>query len=138
MNNPRVGVAVIVRNEKGEILLGYRKNINLGYHTWGLPGGKLDFGEELKDCAIRELKEETNLTTTTNKLKLAGVTNAVFDEETHYITVIYEVENIGKKELKNLKIAEPDKCEEWKFFKYNEFPENLFLPLKNFVYSESI
>ena len=74
MNNPRVGVAVIVRNEKDEFILGYRKS-NLGYHTWGLPGGKLDFGEELKDCAMRELKEETNLTTTADNLKLVGVTN---------------------------------------------------------------
>jgi ADP-ribose pyrophosphatase YjhB (NUDIX family) len=77
--NPRVGVAVIIRNKKNEILLGYRKNINLGYHTWGLPGGKLDFGEDLKDCAIRELKEETNLTVDYNNLVLAGVTNAIFD-----------------------------------------------------------
>ena len=139
MNNPRVGIAIIVRNKKNEILLGYRKNINLGYHTWGLPGGKLDFGEELKDCAVRELKEETNLTVNTNNLKLAGVTNAIFDEETHYITVIYEVEKyITEKELANLTIVEPDKCEEWKFFKFKDFPKNLFLPLKNFVMSDMI
>ena len=140
MNNPRVGVAIIVRNEKGEILLGHRKS-NLGYHTWGFPGGKLDFGEEMKDCAVRELKEETNLTFEPNKLKLAGVSNAIFDEETHYITVIYEVDmlQISKKELKkelsNLTIVEPDKCEEWKFFKFKDFPKELFLPLKNFVYN---
>lgn len=127
-NNPRVGVAVIVRNEKDEFILGYRKG-NLGYHTWGLPGGKLDFGEELKDCAIRELKEETNLTTTVDNLKLVGVTNAVFDEETHYITVIYEVKYyVGK-----LTIVEPDKCEEWKWFSFDHLPEYLFLPFKNYV-----
>jgi len=137
--NPRVGVAVIIRNKKNEILLGYRKNINLGYHTWGLPGGKLDFGEDLKDCAIRELKEETNLTVDSNNLVLAGVTNAIFDKETHYITVIYEVvKYINKNELNNLTIVEPDKCEEWKFFNFKEFPENLFLPLKNFVYERKI
>jgi hypothetical protein len=32
MNNPRVGVAVIVKNDKNEFLLGYRKS-KLGYHT---------------------------------------------------------------------------------------------------------
>lgn len=129
MNDPRVGVAVILRNEKNEILLGYRKNINLGYHTWGLPGGKLDFGEELKDCAKRELKEETNLDVNISDLKLDDVTNAVFDDETHYITVIYETCIFTN----DLQVVEPDKCEEWKWFAYGDLPEDLFLPFKNYT-----
>ena len=137
MNNPRVGVAVIVRNDKNEVLLGHRKS-DLGKDTWGLPGGKLDFGEDLKDCAVRELLEETNLNADKNNLKLAGVTNAVFDEDTHYITVIYEVEKYMRNdELNFLKIVEPDKCEEWKFFAFCDFPKNLFLPLKNFIYQKT-
>lgn len=127
MNNPRVGVATIVKNDD-KILLGYRKS-NLGKDTWGLPGGKLDFGEDLKDCAVRELKEETNLTTTTDNLKLAGVTNAVFDDETHYITIIYEVTYyVGK-----ISVLEPDKCEKWEWFEYDNLPEKLFLPFKNYI-----
>lgn len=132
MNNPRVGVATIIKNE-GKILLGYRKS-NLGTNTWGLPGGKLDFGEEIKDCAIRELKEETNLITTADNLKLIGVSNAIFDDITHYITVIYEVDvYVGK-----LTILEPDKCEKWEWFDYNKLPDNLFLPLRNFIMDQKI
>ena len=42
---------------------------------------------------------------TSDNLKFLGVSNAIFDEETHYITVIYEVDvYVGK-----LKIMEPDK-----------------------------
>jgi 8-oxo-dGTP diphosphatase len=127
MNNPRVGVATIV-TDGTKLLLGYRKS-ELGKNTWGLPGGKLDFGEDLKDCAARELKEETNLTTTTDNLYHVGVTNAIFDNETHYITVIYHaIYCVGK-----IKVLEPDKCEKWEWFEYNNLPENLFLPLKNFV-----
>jgi len=132
MNNPRVGIATVLR-DGNKILLGLRKS-NLGKNTWGLPGGKLDFGEDLKVCAARELKEETDLITTTDNLKLLGVSNAIFDEETHYITIIYEVNvYVGK-----LKIMEPDKCETWEWFDYDDLPKNLFLPLKNFFIDQKI
>lgn len=45
----------LVFNEKDEILLIFRRG------KWDLPKGKLDKGEKLEDCAIREVKEETGL-----------------------------------------------------------------------------
>jgi len=45
----------VVENEKGELLLIYRKN------HWDLPKGKLDEGESLEACAVREVEEETGL-----------------------------------------------------------------------------
>ena len=30
-------------------------------HLWGAPKGSLNVGETIKECAIREVKEETNL-----------------------------------------------------------------------------
>ena len=46
----------IIRNEKGEILLIFRRG------KWDLPKGKLDSSETIEECAIREVKEETGLT----------------------------------------------------------------------------
>lgn len=125
MNHPRIGVAILLK-DNNKILLGYRKSES-GKNTWGLPGGKLDFNEEPINCAIRELKEETNLDVNSNDLKFIGFSNTVFDNETHYITLIYET----NKFYGELKIVEPDKCEEWKWF--DNLPDNLFLPFKNFI-----
>ena len=134
VNIPRVGVAIFVR-DGNKILLGYRRS-KLGKDTWGLPGGKLDFGEDLKECAIRELKEETNLDVDIEQVYHRGVTNAVFDNTTHYITVLFETEKFSGE----LKVMEPEKCGRWEWFDYaktdqgpRDIPKNLFLPLKNFL-----
>ena len=44
----------IVQNNENKILFIYR----LG--KWDLPKGKKDKGEKIKDCAVREVEEETN------------------------------------------------------------------------------
>jgi ADP-ribose pyrophosphatase YjhB (NUDIX family) len=45
----------LVKNENDKILMIFRRN------KWDLPKGKLDKGEKLEDCAIREVEEETGL-----------------------------------------------------------------------------
>ncbi len=45
----------LVINEIGEVLFIFRRG------KWDLPKGKLDPGESLESCAIREVKEETGV-----------------------------------------------------------------------------
>ena len=45
----------LVQNENTDILLIFRRG------KWDLPKGKLDKGEKLEDCAVREVEEETGL-----------------------------------------------------------------------------
>ncbi len=52
----------LVQNEKKEILLIHR------HGKWDLPKGKLDEGEKIKECAVREVEEETGL----KKVKLVS------------------------------------------------------------------
>ena len=53
------GVPVIIRNSKGEILLGKRSRKVVSFPgVWGLPGGMPNYGEKLADAAKREIKEE--------------------------------------------------------------------------------
>lgn len=45
----------LVYNEKGEVLMIFRRG------KWDLPKGKLDEGETLEECSVREVSEETGL-----------------------------------------------------------------------------
>ncbi len=50
-----VAAGGIVENEHGEILFQLRRG------KWDLPKGKLDDGETIEECAVREVEEETGL-----------------------------------------------------------------------------
>ena len=52
----------LVENENKEVLFMYRRG------RWDLPKGKLDAGENIEECAVREVKEETGL----NDLEVKG------------------------------------------------------------------
>ncbi len=45
----------LVRNSRDEVLMIYRNG------KWDLPKGKIEEGEELEECAIREVEEETGI-----------------------------------------------------------------------------
>ena len=61
-------------NENGEILLIFRRG------KWDLPKGKLDSGEKIGDCAVREVKEETGLTLV-ERGNLIGITYHAYVEK---------------------------------------------------------
>lgn len=69
MNLRIVYTLVFVKNDS-KILLGFKKR-GLGVQKWNGFGGKVEKGESLLDGAIRELKEESNITS--SKLKHIGV-----------------------------------------------------------------
>lgn len=63
-NKWKLAVGVILRNVRGEILLERRADCGL----WGLPGGRMDLGESARDTAIREVREETGLEISVERL----------------------------------------------------------------------
>ena len=121
--HPKVGVAIIVPRD-GKFLLGKRKNSN-GAGMWAFPGGHLEMGEELEQCAARELKEETGMTTA--GFRFVGTTNDIFSSEKHYVTFFFlAFEPKGDHEIR-----EPDKCETWEWFPWEALPDDIFLPIVN-------
>ena len=49
--------SVIIENEQGEVLFGKRTDNGL----WGYSGGSIELGEDIEECAKRELFEEMGL-----------------------------------------------------------------------------
>ena len=125
-NRPKVGVGVIViRNQK--VLLGQRRNAH-GEGTWNFPGGHLDFGEEIIDCAVRETKEETGLDL--ENAQVGPITNDIFTQEhKHYITIFV----IGYSTQGEPQVLEPHKCESWQWFAWDNLPQPLFLPIQHLL-----
>jgi len=123
---PNVGVgAIILKGNK--VLLYKRKNAH-GDGTWSFPGGHLEFNESIEDCAKREVMEESGIKI--KNVKLGPYTNDVFKkEDKHYVTIYA----IAEYQSGDAEIKEPEKCERWNWFTWENLPSPLFLPLKNLL-----
>jgi 8-oxo-dGTP diphosphatase len=119
-SHPRVGVGVIVIRH-GLVLLGLRQGSH-GSGTWALPGGHLEFGETVEDCAIREVREETGLEI--RDLRAGPYSNDRF-EGRHYVTLFV----LASSHDGEPRLAEPDKCSKWQWCRWSELPQPLFQPV---------
>lgn len=59
--NPGVGAAVVIRDAEGRILMVKRAEGAARAGFWSIPAGYVDYGEEVRAAAARELLEETGL-----------------------------------------------------------------------------
>lgn len=130
---PRVGVSALVFAGRNHILLGKRKGYGNG--QWALPGGRLELKEKFAECAKRELFEETGLDIPLEHFHFFGVTNDVFEDGAHWVTVVYSV---GLMNQVPVMVKEPDKCYEWRWFDldprgFNPIPDNLYLCFRNLL-----
>lgn len=57
VNSIKPAAAVAILNSKHQLLMLHRKD----NQKWTLPGGTMEFGESMTECALREVKEESGL-----------------------------------------------------------------------------
>lgn len=123
---PQIGVGVLLWRDK-KVLLGERINVD-GSRCWQFPGGSLEPGESVSECARRELMEEAGLKL--HEMRLLGFTDEPFEiENNSYITLLVS----GLYESGEARAREPDKCVQWKWFDYLDLPAPLFKPIRNFL-----
>lgn len=122
---PRVGVGIVVINDK-KILLGKRKGSH-GSQEWSFPGGHLEFGETVEECAFRELYEETGLKALS--MQMGPWVDDIIENEKHYVTLFVIVNQFEG----DLQLMEPDKCEGWHWFDENSLPSPLFSPVRSLI-----
>ena len=133
-----VGTGVMIFRE-GKILLGRRNDdpekassLLNGQGTWTMPGGKLDFGEKLIDCAYRETFEECGIKINSKNTEVVSISDDL-NEDVHFTTVGFFCDDFEGEPY----VAEPEKITEWQWFDLNELPSQLFLPsrklLKNYL-----
>lgn len=66
--DPAVGAAVVVFDEAARILLVERGPGSTRAGRWCIPAGYVDYGEDVREAAARELREETGLEATVGEV----------------------------------------------------------------------
>ncbi len=123
----RGGCGVMIM-KNGQVLLGKRHDDQekassdlRGEGTWTMPGGKLDFGESLENCATREVFEETGIKL--NEIKVFCVNNNK-NEHAHYVTIGLYSDNFEGEP----KVMESDEIVEWQWFNLDNLPSPMYFP----------
>lgn len=111
------------------VLMGKRGKV-FGEGTWAFPGGHVEKGEKVEESMKRELMEEVGIIPT--KFELLTILNDIPNiegQDNQYFRFVFVVDNFTG----NVVNKEPDKCDEWKWFKKTEIPNPIFVGHKKVV-----
>ena len=123
--DPKVGVGVMVLYQ-GKILL-VRRAMSPERGKWSIPAGFLDFGEEPKATAEREVFEETNLRVAINSLVDVYHNQEAMDQGGASIFILYQAHFVGGE------IRAGDDADAAGFFSHDELPELAFASTRDAI-----
>ncbi|KKY32751.1 putative nudix domain containing protein [Diaporthe ampelina] len=133
---PHVEIAAVIPDGQGKIVIGKRKG-KTGTGLYELPGGNLDFGEDIFASIKREVLEETGLKIVPKKI-IAYTNDIQKDEDKHEVTLYVLSEREDPAQQPETK--EPHKIEGWEWKAWKEIAAlgeaELFLSTLNLVRGE--
>lgn len=124
----RVTVHLILEHNNEFLLL---RRYNTGYEdgNYSVIAGHLNGNETIKEAMIREDLEEANITINDKHLKIVGVMHRKDgDESIDYY--LYTNKFSG-----NVRIMEPNKCDDLSFYKLDNLPDNIIPYIKTALYN---
>lgn len=107
---------ILLWNDKGELLIGkpnYREH-------WNLPGGVVDASESPLDAALREAKEEFDITVPADEVELKLVHYTPENDGFHdFVTYIFEGGIVSESQIKSIKL-QAEEMDEYRFVSVDE------------------
>jgi ADP-ribose pyrophosphatase YjhB (NUDIX family) len=124
---PEAGCGAAITDDQGRLLLIQRlREPEAG--AWGLPGGKIDFGEPSKETARREIEEELGIVIEVTRLVcITEIING--GDGRHWVSPIYAARLVSGAP----RIMEPEKHGGWGWFALDQMPEHLTTPAITFL-----
>jgi len=118
---PRLGVGAFIGDAAGRLLLVKRRRAPEAGH-WGLPGGKVEFGETLVEAVAREIQEELGVVIAVGDL-VCIVDQIDRLEVTHWVAPTYRATIVGGEPSNR----EPAALEAIGWFEHDNLPSPLTL-----------
>ncbi|MEO1408208.1 MAG: NUDIX domain-containing protein [Pseudomonadota bacterium] len=126
---PEAGCGAAILNASGQILLIQRLRAPEA-GCWGLPGGKIDFGEPAETAVVREIAEELGIDI--ELTDLACLTEMVeSDDGRHWVSPVYEAKIVSGEP----RILEPEKHGGWGWYALDALPDKLTTPTMQYLAS---
>lgn len=117
---PRIRVATVLPQADSLLLVRHRKGDK---RYWMLPGGGLDYGETFEACAIREIKEETGLDISVERM--IYVSEAICPRGSRHIVNVYM---LGRVEGGTLAVPAEDVIDAVQFVPFSELASLTLYP----------
>lgn len=127
LRNKAVPTVYVLLVKDNEILVARRYNTGYQDGNYQVPAGHVEEGELPTEALIREAKEEIGIDLTLEDIELVHVSyRPKHDETGDRVDFFFKV----KKWSGEIINAEPHKCDDVKWVKIDELPENMTLHIK--------
>lgn len=130
-STPLVSIDLLVQNEKGEYLFGFRNNRPAqGY--WFVPGGRIQKNETLDAAFGRLTRDELGISYERNQACFSGVYEHIYGDSifgerisTHYVVLAYSIvlatgaARLDEKQHSNLLWIKPENLNQYPIHRYS-------------------